>query len=57
MNTVADRIEKKILLKAPRSRVWRAIADTKEFGTWFGVHLKGEFTPGAKVSGNLTNKA
>ena len=31
----ADRIEKKIVLRAPRSRVWRAIADAEEFGTWF----------------------
>lgn len=32
-----DRIEKKILLKAPLARVWRAISDSKEFGTWFGM--------------------
>jgi len=27
-----DRIEKKLVLRAPRSRVWRAIATAKEFG-------------------------
>jgi len=56
MNPITDRIEKKILLHAPRSRVWRAIADTKEFGSWFGVKLEGEFSPGAKVSGKITSK-
>jgi uncharacterized protein YndB with AHSA1/START domain len=56
MNAIPDRIEKKILLRAPKARVWRAIADTKEFGSWFGVKLEGEFTPGAKVSGKITAK-
>ena len=49
-----DRIEKTIILKAPRSRVWRAIARAEEFGTWFGVKLDGEFSPGEKVSGRIT---
>jgi uncharacterized protein YndB with AHSA1/START domain len=49
-----DRIEKTITLKAPRSRVWRAIARADEFGTWFGVKLDGAFSPGAKVSGRIT---
>jgi len=56
MNAMSDRIEKKILLRAPRARVWRAIADSKEFGAWFGVKLEGEFAPGAKVSGKITSK-
>ena len=30
MNT--DSIEKKIVLKAPRERVWRAISDSRQFG-------------------------
>jgi uncharacterized protein YndB with AHSA1/START domain len=46
-----DRIEKKILLKAPLARVWRAISDSKEFGTWFGMKLEGPFTPGATMRG------
>jgi uncharacterized protein YndB with AHSA1/START domain len=49
-----DRIEKKIVLRAPRSRVWRAIADAKEFGSWFGVQLEGEFSPGARVAGQIS---
>jgi uncharacterized protein YndB with AHSA1/START domain len=49
-----DRIEKSIFLRAPRSRVWRAIADSGEFGSWFGVRLEGAFAPGARVSGRIT---
>src|SRR5919108_405938 len=39
MASQTDRIEKKIVLKAPRSRVWRALADSKEFGAWFGASV------------------
>jgi uncharacterized protein YndB with AHSA1/START domain len=46
-----DRIEKKILLHAPRKRVWRALTDSAEFGTWFGIKFDGPFTPGACVRG------
>jgi len=49
MNT--DRIEKKILLRAPMARVWRALSDSAEFGTWFGMKFDGPFTPGASVRG------
>lgn len=47
----ADRIEKKVHLKAPLSRVWRALTDSKEFGSWFGMKLEGPFSPGAKMRG------
>jgi uncharacterized protein YndB with AHSA1/START domain len=46
-----DRIEKKILLHAPRKRVWRALSDSTEFGTWFGVKFDDPFTPGASMRG------
>jgi uncharacterized protein YndB with AHSA1/START domain len=50
-----DRIEKRVVLRAPRSRVWRAIADAEEFGTWFGVRLAGAtFAPAALVKGQIT---
>jgi uncharacterized protein YndB with AHSA1/START domain len=49
-----DRIEKKILLCAPRERVWRAISDAKEFGSWFGVAFDGPFTQGARLTGKIT---
>jgi|ERR1700730_10615167 len=49
MNT--DRIEKKILLRAPRKRVWRALTESTEFGSWFGVKFDGPFKSGATVRG------
>jgi uncharacterized protein YndB with AHSA1/START domain len=49
-----DRIEKKILLRAPRKRVWRALADSQEFGTWFGMKFNGAFTPGAVMRGVIS---
>ena len=52
----ADRIEKKVLLRAPRSRVWRALTDASEFGQWFGVILDGPITPGARRTGKITHK-
>jgi uncharacterized protein YndB with AHSA1/START domain len=49
-----DRIQKSIVLRAPRARVWRAIADAQEFGSWFRVKLEGSFAPGATVRGRIT---
>ena len=46
-----DRIEKQILLRAPRQRVWRALADSTEFGRWFGMKFDGRFAPGASLRG------
>jgi uncharacterized protein YndB with AHSA1/START domain len=55
MNTsTTDRIEKKALLRAPKARVWSAIADAAEFGTWFQVKIEGQFEPGARVRGAMT---
>ena len=49
-----DRIEKQFTVNASRSKVWKAISDSAEFGTWFGVELDRPFTPGATVFGRLT---
>jgi uncharacterized protein YndB with AHSA1/START domain len=46
-----DRIEKQILLRAPLKRVWRALSDSGEFGSWFGVKFDGPFAPGASLHG------
>lgn len=51
--SVTDRIEKSILLKAPRARVWRALTDSKEFGEWFGMRFDGAFVPGARVGATV----
>jgi uncharacterized protein YndB with AHSA1/START domain len=50
----SDRIEKEIEIKAPRSRVWRALTDYLQFGTWFGVNLEGPFVPDETTRGNIT---
>lgn len=49
-----DRIEKRIELKAPPSRVWRALTDYREFGEWFRVKLEGPFVPGQISRGMIT---
>jgi len=53
--TVADRIEKQLVLRAPRSRVWRALSNAEEFGTWFGAKLDTPFAEGATVRGRITH--
>ena len=54
--STTDRIHKQVLLQAPRSRVWQALADMPDFGAWFGVDLPhGAFRPGAQVAGHFTN--
>ena len=52
--TNTDRIEKSTVLRAPQSRVWRALTDWREFGTWFRVKLDGPFAEGATVRGRIT---
>jgi uncharacterized protein YndB with AHSA1/START domain len=49
-----DRIEKQIALKAPVSRVWRALTDYREFGEWFRVKLDGPFVEGKVSRGTMT---
>jgi uncharacterized protein YndB with AHSA1/START domain len=51
---MSDRIEKTIELAAPVSRVWRALTDYREFGTWFRVKLDGPFAPGQVSRGQIT---
>ena len=53
--TDTDRIEKKVFLKAPQSRVWRAIADSQQFGEWFRVKFDEPFRQGAAIVGRITN--
>jgi uncharacterized protein YndB with AHSA1/START domain len=49
-----DRIEKSIFLDASVERVWRALTDSKESGSWFGVQMDGPFVAGRPASGRLT---
>ena len=51
----SDRIEEQVVLRNPRSRVWRALTTPEEFGAWFGVNLAGAtIAPGAHVTGHMT---
>jgi uncharacterized protein YndB with AHSA1/START domain len=52
---MTDRIEKRIELEAPASRVWRALTDHRQFGEWFGVDLDGPFVPGQVSRGRITH--
>nr|WP_246541616.1 SRPBCC family protein [Collimonas antrihumi] len=55
INKSTDRIETEIVLKAARSRVWRALSNAEEFGDWFGVALQGKtFVAGQAVQGQIT---
>ncbi|HTD12068.1 MAG TPA: SRPBCC family protein [Steroidobacteraceae bacterium] len=49
-----ERIEKRVELKAPVSRVWRALTDYREFGAWFGVKVESPFVPGESAGGQIT---
>ena len=52
--TATDRIEKTAVLGAPRSRVWRALTNAEEFGTWFRARLSGTFAEGVTLRGPIT---
>jgi len=50
-----NRIEKQIEIAAPVSRVWQALADSRQFGEWFLAKMEGAFVPGHAVSGQITH--
>ena len=41
-------------MRAPRSRVWRALTDAREFGQWFQVEMEDAFAAGAPARGRIT---
>ena len=53
MASSTDRIEKSVLLRATQERVWQAISDSKQFGSWFGVQFDGPFVAGASIVGKM----
>ncbi len=53
MATNTDRIEKKVLLRASRERVWRAISEARQFGSWFGVEFDGPFVAETRMKGKI----
>jgi uncharacterized protein YndB with AHSA1/START domain len=52
--STTDRIEKQIVVHAPRDQVWRTITDPVEFGRLFSFEMNGAFVPGEPVSGTVT---
>lgn len=55
MTSSTDRIERHILIKAPRARVWAALTNAEKFGDWFGAKLKGQtFEAGKQTLGPIT---
>lgn len=51
---MTDRIEQSVTMHAPIERVWRALTDYQEFGTWFRVKLEGPFALGEVSTGHTT---
>jgi len=43
------KIERKTLIRAPRSRVWRALTTSQDFSKWFSADLEGSFAPGKRL--------
>jgi uncharacterized protein YndB with AHSA1/START domain len=52
--STTDRIEKEIVVHAPRTKVWQAVSDFREFGKWFQANMRDPFVPGSVSRGNLT---
>jgi uncharacterized protein YndB with AHSA1/START domain len=53
----SDKIERSIVVNAPKERVWRALADAEQFGMWFGANLEGQtFAVGQRTRGQITIK-
>jgi uncharacterized protein YndB with AHSA1/START domain len=52
-----SRIERKILLRAPRERVWKFLTNIEDFSKWFHVETAGTFTPGARLQVKSTNES
>jgi uncharacterized protein YndB with AHSA1/START domain len=53
VGTDTDRIQKRVTLKAPIERVWKAVSDSSRFGEWFGVAFQGPFVAGKSIKGKI----
>jgi uncharacterized protein YndB with AHSA1/START domain len=47
-------IDKTIDLKAPQSRVWKALTEAEQFGAWFRVKFDTPFVVGKSATGHIT---
>jgi uncharacterized protein YndB with AHSA1/START domain len=50
-----DRIQKTMVVQAPRSKVWRALTDSQQFGQWFQARIEGAFVAGKEAKGAITH--
>jgi uncharacterized protein YndB with AHSA1/START domain len=41
------------VFRAPHPRVWHAISDAKQFGTWFGAEIDGPFAAATRLTGRI----
>jgi uncharacterized protein YndB with AHSA1/START domain len=53
MTIQTDQISKSTVLRAPLERVWQALSDARQFGTWFGAEFDGGFVPGTRLTGRM----
>ena len=53
MPTETDRIQKRVVLRAPLPRVWSAVSDSSRFGAWFGARFEGPFVAGKPAKGTI----
>ncbi len=51
---MTDKIEKSTFVRAPIEKVWGAVSDHREFGSWFKVNLDGPFVAGERSTGTTT---
>ena len=51
---MGNQIERTIYLNAPTERVWVALTDHEEFGSWFRLSLYGPFKVGEVTFGEVT---
>lgn len=54
MSSSTDRIVKRTVLHASLERVWNAIADARQFGTWFGMDVDGAFSAGTTLRASIS---
>jgi uncharacterized protein YndB with AHSA1/START domain len=52
-----DRVQKQVLLKASRERVWQALIDSAQFGSWFGARFDAPFEAGKPIRGRIVGTA
>jgi uncharacterized protein YndB with AHSA1/START domain len=50
----AETIRRSVEIDAPVSRVWRALTDHREFGTWFRARIDAPFEVGTTSRGQMT---